>query len=95
MASTWVDFKLLKADVAIEQVLAHYDVHLRRIGATELRGTMSAPDAHLGTQPGQLRRQHCAQRVVVPLDVVHAGARRPTGRQHSRFRRPDGIVLHP
>jgi len=43
MATAWVDFKKLKADVAIEQVLAHYGVHLRRIGATELRGRCPLP----------------------------------------------------
>jgi hypothetical protein len=43
MATTWVDFKQLKADVAIEQVLAHYGVHLRRISATELRGRCPLP----------------------------------------------------
>jgi len=43
MATTWVDFKQLKADVAIEQVLAHYGVHLRRINATELRGRCPLP----------------------------------------------------
>jgi len=43
MATTWVDFKQLKADVAIEQVLARYGVHLRRIGATELRGRCPLP----------------------------------------------------
>ena len=43
MATSWVDFKQLKADVAIEQVLAHYGLHLRRIGATELRGRCPLP----------------------------------------------------
>jgi hypothetical protein len=43
MATTWVDFKQLKADVAIEQVLGHYGVHLRRIAATELRGRCPLP----------------------------------------------------
>lgn len=43
MATTWVDFKQLKADVAIDQVVAHYGVHLRRIGATELRGRCPLP----------------------------------------------------
>lgn len=43
MATTWVDFKQLKADVAIEQVLAQYGMHLRRIGATELRGRCPLP----------------------------------------------------
>jgi DNA primase len=38
MATTWVDFKQLKADIGIEQILAQYGVHLRRITATELRG---------------------------------------------------------
>ena len=43
MATTWVDFKQLKADVAIEPVLAQYGVHLRRMGATELRGPCPLP----------------------------------------------------
>jgi 5S rRNA maturation endonuclease (ribonuclease M5) len=43
MVTTWVDFKQLKADVAIEQVVAHYGVHLRRISATELRGHCPLP----------------------------------------------------
>lgn len=43
MSTTWVDFKQLKADVAIEHVLGHYGVHLRRIGATELRGRCPLP----------------------------------------------------
>jgi len=43
MATTWVDFNQLKADVAIEQVLAQYGVHLRRIGATERRGRCPLP----------------------------------------------------
>lgn len=43
MAATWVDFKQLKADVAIEEVLAHYGVQLRRIGATERRGRCPLP----------------------------------------------------
>src|SRR4029453_14151075 len=43
MATTWVDFKQLEADVAIEQVLSYYGVHLRRIGATELRGRCPLP----------------------------------------------------
>jgi DNA primase len=42
-ATTWVDFKQLKADVAIEQVVAHYGVRLRRVGATELRGRCPLP----------------------------------------------------
>jgi DNA primase len=43
MATTWVDFKQLKTDVAIEQVLARYGVQLRRIGTTELRGRCPLP----------------------------------------------------
>jgi hypothetical protein len=43
MLTTWVNFKQLKADVAIEQVVAHYGVHLRRIGGTELRGRCPLP----------------------------------------------------
>jgi DNA primase len=43
MVTTWVDFKQLKADVTIEQVVAHYGVHLRRIGGTELRGRCPLP----------------------------------------------------
>jgi DNA primase len=43
MVTTWVDFKQLKADVAIEQVVAQYGVHLRRVGGTELRGRCPLP----------------------------------------------------
>jgi hypothetical protein len=43
MATTWVDFKQLEADVAIQQVLAQYGVHLRPIGATELRERCPLP----------------------------------------------------
>jgi 5S rRNA maturation endonuclease (ribonuclease M5) len=43
MVTTWVDFKQLKADVAIEEVVAHYGVHLRRVGGTELRGRCPLP----------------------------------------------------
>jgi DNA primase len=43
MVTTWVDFKQLKADVAIEQVVARYGVHLRRVGGTELRGRCPLP----------------------------------------------------
>lgn len=43
MATTWVDFKQLKADIAIEQVLAQYGAHVRRLGATELRGRCPLP----------------------------------------------------
>ncbi len=49
MATTWVDFKQLKADLAIEQVVAHYGVQLRRIGATELRGQCPLP-THTSTR---------------------------------------------
>ena len=43
MTITWVDFKHVKANVAIELVLARYDVHLRRIGAADLRGRCPLP----------------------------------------------------
>ena len=43
MVTTWVDFKQLKADVAIEQVVANYGVLLRRVGKTELRGRCPLP----------------------------------------------------
>jgi DNA primase len=42
MATTWVSFKQIKADVAIEEVLQRYGVHLRRIGG-ELRGPCPLP----------------------------------------------------
>jgi DNA primase len=42
MATTWVDFKQIKADVAIEQVLQRYGVPVRRIGS-ELRGPCPLP----------------------------------------------------
>ena len=42
MATTWVSFKQIKADVAIELVLQHYGVHVRRVGG-ELRGPCPLP----------------------------------------------------
>jgi hypothetical protein len=42
MTTAWVDFKQTKADVAIEQVLERYGVHLRRVSA-ELRGPCRLP----------------------------------------------------
>ncbi|MGH9371237.1 MAG: toprim domain-containing protein [Vicinamibacterales bacterium] len=42
MATTWVSFKQIKAEVAIEQVLLRYGVRLRRIGG-ELRGPCPLP----------------------------------------------------
>lgn len=43
MVTTWVDFKQLKADVAIEEVVTQYGVSLRRVGGTELRGRCPLP----------------------------------------------------
>jgi DNA primase len=43
MATTWVDFKQIKANMGVEQVLAHYGVHLRSISRTELRGRCPLP----------------------------------------------------
>src|SRR2546428_5896473 len=42
MATTWVSFKQIKADVGIEQVLQRYGVRLRRVGG-ELRGPCPLP----------------------------------------------------
>ncbi len=42
MATTWVSFKQIKADMAIEQVLERYGVHLRRVTG-QLRGSSPLP----------------------------------------------------
>jgi DNA primase len=42
MATTWVNFKQIKTEVAIEHVLARYGVRLRRVGG-ELRGGCPLP----------------------------------------------------
>ena len=42
MTTTWVSFKQIKADVAIDAVLERYGVRLRRIGS-ELRGPCPLP----------------------------------------------------
>lgn len=42
MATTWVSFRQVKTDVAIEQVLQRYGVRVRRIGG-ELRGPCPLP----------------------------------------------------
>jgi DNA primase len=46
MAATWVDFKQIKADVGIEQVLARYGVRLRSMSRTEWRGRCPLPMHH-------------------------------------------------
>lgn len=42
MATTWISFKQIKAEVGIESVLARYGVRLRRVGG-ELRGACPLP----------------------------------------------------
>lgn len=41
--STWVDFRALKHNVRIEQVLEHYGVHLKRVRSDYLRGRCPLP----------------------------------------------------
>src|SRR3954470_13882664 len=43
MESEWVDFKEIKTAVSIEMVLAHYNVRLRRVNQTSLRGSCPLP----------------------------------------------------
>ncbi len=43
----WVDFKSVKAAVSIEMVLEHYSIELRKVNATNLRGTCPLP-THVG-----------------------------------------------
>ena len=43
MPTAWVSFRQIKADVAIEQVLEHYGVRVRRVGGPELRGRCPLP----------------------------------------------------
>ena len=43
MADTFVDFKIIKAHVSIETVLAHYQVNLRRVNQHSLRGKCPLP----------------------------------------------------
>jgi DNA primase len=83
MAVTWVDFKQLKADVAIEEVLAHYSVHLRRIGATELRGRCPLP-----THTSSRSRDSFA--VSIPRNVWSC---RSLSCMQARGGRPGGNIL--
>jgi DNA primase len=43
MADTFVDFKIIKSRVSIEQVLAHYNIQLRRVNQNSLRGKCPLP----------------------------------------------------
>jgi hypothetical protein len=43
MSSQWVDFAALKGSVAIEQVLQHYRVRLKRVRKDYLRGLCPLP----------------------------------------------------
>ena len=41
--SEWIDFKEIKSAVSLEMVLRHYNVELRRVGPTNLRGKCPLP----------------------------------------------------
>ena len=41
--SGWVDFRVLKQSVGIEQVLGSYGVKLQRVGHNQLRGRCPLP----------------------------------------------------
>ena len=41
--SVWVDFRVLKQSVGIEQVLGFYGVELQRVGHNQLRGRCPLP----------------------------------------------------
>ena len=41
--SAWVDFRVLKQSVSIEQVLGSYGVELQRVGHNQLRGRCPLP----------------------------------------------------
>src|SRR3954452_12975927 len=43
MKSDFVDFAVIKRAVSIEMVLAHYNVRLRRVNQTSLRGSCPLP----------------------------------------------------
>ena len=51
MASQWVDFATVKEAVSMEMVLAHYDVRLRKINQSSLRGKCPLP-THTGSSSG-------------------------------------------
>jgi DNA primase len=43
MENEWVDFKVVKASVTMQQVLDHYGIRLRKVNATHLRGKCPLP----------------------------------------------------
>jgi hypothetical protein len=43
MESEWVDFKVVKASVTMQQVLEHYGLRLRKVNATHMRGKCPLP----------------------------------------------------
>lgn len=95
MAATWVDFKQLKADVALEQVMACYGVHLRCIGATELRGRCPLP-THSSSRSRDSFAVNITRNVWSCRSMSCMAARGGRTRwQHSRFRGPHGALLDP
>jgi DNA primase catalytic core, N-terminal domain/CHC2 zinc finger len=80
MVTTWVDFKQLKTDVAIEEVVAHYGVHLRRVGGTELRGRCPLP-THSSSRSRDSFAVNIARNVwsCRSLSCMQARAGRPGG----------------
>src|SRR4051794_13967944 len=51
MSSTWVDFQSIKKSVSMEMILAHYNVRLRKVNSTYLRGKCPLP-THTSKESG-------------------------------------------
>ena len=47
--SVWVDFRMLKQSLGIEQVLGSYGVQLKRVGHHQLRGLCPLPSRYAPT----------------------------------------------
>jgi DNA primase len=80
--TTWVSFKQIKADVAIDAVLNRYGVRLRRVGR-ELRGACPLP-THTS------RRSHDSFSVSIPRNVWSC---RSQSCMQARGGKPGGNIL--
>ena len=92
MTTTRVSFKQIKADVAIEQVLERYGVHLRRVGG-ELRRSCPLPTHTSRRSRDSFSVSPARNAWSCRSAVLYAGAWWEGWREYPGFRRGHGGLL--
>ena len=94
MADNFVDFKLVKERVSIESVLDHYNIRLRRVNKTSLRGACPLP-THSSEKSKESFCVETRKSIWSCQSTSCVSRDGKKGRQRSRLRRGDGELLDP